>query len=96
MPATLFRAERVIIRADWPARFEVSDIELTLRAAHCLAQDLESGVTTARCLGDQTGAPEAGRSADFIAVAGDPLADPAALGRVRAVVARGELVHWSE
>jgi len=46
--------------------------------------------TSARVMAmDATGALEAGRYADLIAVEGDPLADVSALGRVRLVVHRG-------
>jgi imidazolonepropionase-like amidohydrolase len=39
---------------NWPAKFDVGDIELTLRAVRSLAADLEAGITTARCLGDRS------------------------------------------
>lgn len=44
-------------------------------------------------LGDQTGALEAGRDADVIAVDGDPLTDVAALQHVRFVMKAGAIVR---
>jgi imidazolonepropionase-like amidohydrolase len=44
-------------------------------------------------LGEVVGTLEPGKIADVIAVDGDPLADIAALGRVRLVVSRGRIVH---
>jgi imidazolonepropionase-like amidohydrolase len=39
---------------NWPAKFDVGDIELTLRAVRNMAADLQAGITTARCLGDRS------------------------------------------
>jgi imidazolonepropionase-like amidohydrolase len=52
--------------------------------------------TAARLLGQEAhvGAVAAGRHADIVAVAGDPLADIAALGQVRWVM-KGGTVHLS-
>jgi len=43
-------------------------------------------------LGARTGTLEPGRAADLISLAGNPLADPAALGNVGAVISRGRLI----
>ena len=37
---------------NWPSKFDVGDIELTLRAIRNMDADLQAGITTARCLGD--------------------------------------------
>lgn len=47
-------------------------------------------------LGDVTGTIQPGKIADVIAVDGDPLADIAAVGRVRLVVSRGRIVHLQQ
>ena len=39
---------------NWPAKFEVGEIELTLRAVRNMAADLQAGITSARCLGDRS------------------------------------------
>lgn len=39
---------------NWPAGFDVGDIELTLRAVRNMAADLQAGITTARCVGDRS------------------------------------------
>jgi imidazolonepropionase-like amidohydrolase len=44
-------------------------------------------------LGDSVGTVGIGKSADIIAVDGDPLADPSAYGRVRFVMVRGKVVR---
>ena len=50
------------------------------------------GVTTVRDLGDRKGRIAPGFDADILAVDGDPLTDPAALHRIRAVYAAGTAV----
>jgi len=52
----------------------------------------------ARALGHESefGSISAGKSADLVAVAGDPLADIRTLEHVKAVIARGELICGSE
>jgi imidazolonepropionase-like amidohydrolase len=47
-------------------------------------------------MGSSLGTLEPGKTADIIAVDGDPLTDVAALGRVRLVVSRGRIVHLQE
>jgi imidazolonepropionase-like amidohydrolase len=39
---------------NWPAKFEVGDIELTLRAVRNMDTDLQAGITSLRCLGDRS------------------------------------------
>jgi imidazolonepropionase-like amidohydrolase len=39
---------------NWPSKFDVGDIELTLRAIRNMDADLQAGITTARCLGDRS------------------------------------------
>ncbi|WP_344650101.1 amidohydrolase family protein [Cryptosporangium japonicum] len=51
-----------------------------------------SGAAAACGLGDRKGRIAPGYDADLLAVDGDPLTDPAALQRVRAVVVRGHLL----
>jgi imidazolonepropionase-like amidohydrolase len=38
---------------NWPAKFEVGDIELTLRAVRNMDTDLRAGITSLRCMGDR-------------------------------------------
>ena len=39
---------------NWPAKFDVGDIELTLRAVRNMDADLQAGITSLRCLGDRS------------------------------------------
>jgi len=67
-----------------------------LRDAGMSPLDILRGVTTnaAELLGwqDRVGAVEAGKFADLIAVAGDPIADISELERVRFVMKDGQVV----
>jgi imidazolonepropionase-like amidohydrolase len=58
-----------------------------LRSATVIAGELVGPVAAGRL-----GCLDAGCVADLVAVEGDPLADPAAYGRVRAVISRGKVV----
>jgi imidazolonepropionase-like amidohydrolase len=39
---------------NWTAKFDIGDVELTLRAVRNLEADLRAGITSARCLGDRS------------------------------------------
>lgn len=72
------------------------EVELMVKAGMPVVDALRAAtLTSAACLGleDQIGSITAGKYADLLAVKGDPLADPAALYSVAAVLKGGKLVH---
>lgn len=72
------------------------ELRLMVEAGATPLQAIQSGTSAAaELLGleAETGSLEAGKSADIIAVGGNPLEDIADLGKVELVVLKGEVVH---
>ena len=100
-PATLVKAARLIDPRTGTALSPAAVLSATtfaaLRASAMPPLDILRAVTTnaAEMLGwqDRVGSVEAGKFADLVAVAGDPLADISELERVRFVMKGGQIIR---